>query len=125
MTSKRSSTNWDKTIGARLRRARIAKNMTQEKLGQEVGYTFQQIQKYENGVNRVSTEVLVKLCVVLDQPLSYFIDAAMSSTPDQVEIDQVLCTPEGRDLVQAVRGFSRQNLKSLRDVALAMRGAGA
>jgi transcriptional regulator with XRE-family HTH domain len=99
--------------------------MTQEKLGQEVGYTFQQIQKYENGVNRVSTEVLVKLCAVLDQPLSYFIDAAVSGTPDQVEIDQVLSTPEGRDLVQAVRGFSRQNLKSLRDVALAMRGAGA
>lgn len=123
--SKRETTDWDQTIGARLRRARITRDMTQEKLGAELGYTFQQIQKYESGVNRVSTKTLVQVCKILDVPLSYFIDAATSSTPDQIEIDQIFCTPEGRDLANAVQGFSRQNLKTLRDVALAMREAGA
>lgn len=57
-------------LGARLRVQRKAKGMSQERLAKEVGISFQQIQKYENGSNRISVAMLHELCIALD--LSYY-----------------------------------------------------
>lgn len=60
-------------IGARLRYARIRKGLSQEKAGQVLGVTFQQMQKYENGRNSLSGVAAVKLAAALDVSVSYLL----------------------------------------------------
>lgn len=55
----------DKEIGARIRARRNVLGLSQERLGDELGLTFQQVQKYEKGTNRVSGSRLVHLCSIL------------------------------------------------------------
>lgn len=64
----------DKYVGSRVRMRRIMLGMSQEKLGEALGLTFQQVQKYERGVNRVGASRLFDLSRVLDVPISYFFD---------------------------------------------------
>jgi transcriptional regulator with XRE-family HTH domain len=68
--SPRASSAVDQYIGARMREGRRALNMTQESLGELLGVTFQQIQKYEKGRNRVSAARLFEICEVLDVSLA-------------------------------------------------------
>jgi transcriptional regulator with XRE-family HTH domain len=70
----RQVTRNDQLIGERVRRARLAAAMSQEELGRAVGVTFQQIQKNEKGINRISAGRLMHMAEVLRQPLSYFYD---------------------------------------------------
>lgn len=63
-------------IGARVRARRRELNMSQEALADALGITFQQVQKYEKGVNRVASPVLYKITKVLDAPLTSFFPAA-------------------------------------------------
>lgn len=58
---KRSTTEFDKDLGGRVRAVRTAMKMTQSDLAQAVGLTFQQIQKYEQGTNRISASMLLQL----------------------------------------------------------------
>jgi transcriptional regulator with XRE-family HTH domain len=68
--SPRTSSTVDKHIGARIRESRRALGMTQESLGELLGVTFQQIQKYEKGRNRVSAARLFEICEALDVSLA-------------------------------------------------------
>ena len=61
-------------VGARLRLPRTLLGISQEKLGEAVGLTFQQIQKYERGANRVGASRLYEFSRVLDVPVSFFFD---------------------------------------------------
>ena len=60
----------DEYIGARMRESRVAINMSQAVLGEKLGVTFQQIQKYESGRNRVSATRLFVICEALDVSLA-------------------------------------------------------
>jgi transcriptional regulator with XRE-family HTH domain len=64
----------DVHVGARLRLRRTLLGMSQEKLGEAIGLTFQQVQKYERGANRVGASRLYDLSRVLDVPVSFFFD---------------------------------------------------
>jgi len=64
----------DVHVGARLRQRRTLLGMSQEKLGEAVGLTFQQIQKYERGANRIGASRLYQLGQVLDVVVSYFFE---------------------------------------------------
>ena len=64
----------DVHVGSRVRLRRTLLGMSQEKLGEAIGLTFQQVQKYERGMNRISASKLWKLSNVLDVPVSYFFD---------------------------------------------------
>ncbi|WP_172841932.1 helix-turn-helix domain-containing protein [Bradyrhizobium lablabi] len=66
----RSSSAVDKYIGARMRGRRLALSISQEQLGRKLGVSFQQIQKYESGKNRVSAARLFEICKALNVPLS-------------------------------------------------------
>ena len=68
--SPRSASAVDKYIGARMREQRFALSMSQERLGKELGVSFQQIQKYESGKNRVSAARLFVICKALNVSLS-------------------------------------------------------
>jgi len=64
----------DVHVGSRIRLRRTLLGMSQERLGDALGLTFQQVQKYERGVNRVGASRLFDLSRVLDVPISFFFD---------------------------------------------------
>lgn len=64
----------DVHVGQRLRQRRVLVGLSQEKLARMVGITFQQVQKYERGANRIVASRLYQLAKVLDVPVSYFFD---------------------------------------------------
>ncbi len=70
----------DVHVGSRIRLRRTLLGMSQERLGEALGLTFQQVQKYERGVNRVGASRLFDLSRVLDVPISFFFD----DMPDSV-----------------------------------------
>ena len=81
----------DKHVGKRLRWRRREMNYSQEKLGELLGLTFQQIQKYEKGVNRVSAGRLYEIARILDTSIAYFFQGA-----DEVEHLTELSFAEGK-----------------------------
>jgi transcriptional regulator with XRE-family HTH domain len=66
----------DAHVGSRVRLRRMLIGMSQEKLGEQMGLTFQQIQKYEKGVNRVGASRLYQLARILDVPVQFFFEGA-------------------------------------------------
>ena len=64
----------DVHVGARIRLRRTLMGMSQERLGDALGLTFQQVQKYERGANRVGASRLFDLSRILDVPISFFYD---------------------------------------------------
>ena len=64
----------DVHVGNRVRMRRLLIGMSQERLGKELGLTFQQIQKYEKGTNRISASRLYRMAQVLGVPVQYFFE---------------------------------------------------
>lgn len=64
----------DVHVGSRVRMRRTLLGMSQEKLGEAIGLTFQQVQKYERGTNRIGSSRLYDLSSVLDVPIGYFFE---------------------------------------------------
>jgi transcriptional regulator with XRE-family HTH domain len=80
--TKKETNPVDHHVGARVRARRVLLGMSQEKLGAALGVTFQQVQKYEKGANRIGAGRLENISRVLDVPPSYFFDA-IESVPGQ------------------------------------------
>lgn len=74
MKTKGTPSKVDIHVGARLRTRRGVMGLSQEALANKVGLTFQQIQKYERGTNRISAGRLYELAQILEVPVSYFFD---------------------------------------------------
>jgi len=66
----------DRHVGSRVRMRRILLGMSQEKLGEALGLTFQQVQKYEKGTNRIGASRLQQISKTLNVPPSFFFDGA-------------------------------------------------
>jgi len=112
----RSPNPVDVHVGARIRLRRKLLKMSQEKLGEKLGVTFQQVQKYERGANRVGASRLWKLSEVLDVPVSFFYDglsteyggqnnspALLAAEPDQSPIVyDFINSTDGVSLAKAV-----------------------
>jgi transcriptional regulator with XRE-family HTH domain len=77
----------DVHVGARMRLRRTLLGMSQEKLGEAIGLTFQQVQKYERGANRIGASRLFDLSRVLDVPVSYFFDDMSDNTQNQSPVN--------------------------------------
>lgn len=72
LTSRRGATAEDAVLGRAIRARRIEANMSQQDLGNALGVSFQQVQKYEKGVNRVGVVRLQQIAKALGEDLSYF-----------------------------------------------------
>src|SRR5229473_721525 len=68
----------DKYVGSRVRMRRIMLGMSQEKLGEALGLTFQQVQKYEKGTNRVGASRLQQISEILQVPVSFLFEGGPS-----------------------------------------------
>ncbi len=86
----------DMHVGARIRLRRTLLGMSQERLGDALGLTFQQVQKYERGVNRVGASRLFDLSRILDVPISFFFD----------NMPEPLASANGSQAPRPVTGFA-------------------
>jgi transcriptional regulator with XRE-family HTH domain len=75
-TQGRKPNPMDIHVGSRVRLRRMVIGMSQEKLGEKMGLTFQQIQKYEKGTNRIGASRLYQLSLILDVPVQFFFEDA-------------------------------------------------
>ena len=103
----------DVHVGSRVRLQRMLRGISQEKLGEKLGLTFQQIQKYEKGVNRIGASRLFDLANVLGVPVQFFYDEAplaetrvqpqpgFAEKPSDAYIFEFLNTREGLELNRA------------------------
>jgi transcriptional regulator with XRE-family HTH domain len=99
----RSSNPVDVHVGARVRLRRKILKLSQEKLGEQLGVTFQQVQKYERGANRIGASRLWKLSEVLDVPVNFFYDGLSTEYGGQSESSALLS--EGPDQAPIVYDF--------------------
>ncbi len=90
----------DVHVGGRVRAGRTLIGMNQEELGKHVGVTFQQIQKYENGMNRIAASRLWRFSLVLGRPISWFFEGIGER---KRKVDDLLVK---RETLQFVRYFS-------------------
>lgn len=94
----------DLHVGARVRLRRKLLGVSQEKLADALGLTFQQVQKYERGTNRISASKLFEMSRVLDTPVAYFFEGLDGGTdtatgaPGEQTVHEFLMTPEGIEL---------------------------
>jgi transcriptional regulator with XRE-family HTH domain len=99
----------DRHVGSRVRMRRMLIGMSQEKLGEALGITFQQIQKYEKGTNRIGASRLHQIGRVLGVPIEFFYEGApelgraggFSEDSSSSYIADFLGTAEGIELVRA------------------------
>jgi transcriptional regulator with XRE-family HTH domain len=95
----------DVSVGTRIRQRRSLLGMSQSALGKAVGLTFQQIQKYERGSNRISASRLFEFAKVLDVPVPYFFDEmpsnALAGQPIEQDRKDPLIKRETLELVRA------------------------
>jgi transcriptional regulator with XRE-family HTH domain len=107
----KAATAIDKHVGRRVRMRRMLIGMTQEKLGEALGLTFQQVQKYEKGTNRIGASRLHQIAAILGVPVEFFYEGApalggkisASDLPASYG-SEFLATPEG---VQLMKAFTR------------------
>jgi transcriptional regulator with XRE-family HTH domain len=110
----------DKYVGGRVRMRRLMLDMSQEKLADQLGVTFQQVQKYEKGTNRISASRLQHISQILGVTISFFFEQAPQPSghrrgpgevPSASYINDFLASSDGLALVKA---FMRINDKALR-----------
>jgi len=114
----RSSNKNDLQIGQCIKTARLDKDMTQGALGDALGVSFQQIQKYERGINRVSARDIARIAKALDKPIEYFVGGV--DTKRSVKADQrasFLATPTGHQIVNEAMKLPEELQRAL--IALA------
>jgi transcriptional regulator with XRE-family HTH domain len=86
MGTTKSATSTDRHVGARVRMRRLMLGMSQETLGAALDVTFQQIQKYEKGTNRIGASRLQQIAHALHVPVSFFFDGAPSVTTKAYDV---------------------------------------
>ena len=103
----------DKHVGSRVRMRRMMLGMSQEKLGDALALTFQQVQKYEKGTNRIGASRLSQISNILQVPVAFFFEGAphladsnmmaesMESAPSPTYVSDFLATSDGLSLTKA------------------------
>jgi transcriptional regulator with XRE-family HTH domain len=110
----------DKHVGGRVRMRRIMLGISQEKLGDALGITFQQVQKYEKGTNRISASRLQHISHVLQVPIPFFFEGLPSGSgkanklpdaPFPSYVSDFLATSDGLSLTRAYTQITNQKLR--------------
>jgi transcriptional regulator with XRE-family HTH domain len=122
MVAKKAPNPIDKHVGSRVRMRRMMLSMSQEKLGDALGLTFQQVQKYEKGTNRIGASRLQQISNILQVPVSFFFDGAphvpgssrlegMGEAPSPAYVSDFLATSDGLALTKAFMRISDNKLR--------------
>ena len=122
MMAKKAPNPIDKHVGSRVRMRRMMLGMSQEKLGNNLGLTFQQVQKYEKGTNRIGASRLQQISHILQVPVSFFFEGApanvngprseeMNEAPSPAYVSDFLATSDGLALTKAFMRISDMKLR--------------
>jgi transcriptional regulator with XRE-family HTH domain len=117
MNDERAANAIDKKIGQRVRSRRLEIGMSQEKLAELLGVTFQQVQKYEKGVNRIAASRLYNIASSLDMPAAKFFEGLQTgravgvAESRQGYVDDALATPEGAQLIALFSAIKSQKVR--------------
>jgi transcriptional regulator with XRE-family HTH domain len=123
MIAKKAPNPIDKHVGSRVRMRRMMLGMSQEKLGDALGLTFQQVQKYEKGTNRIGASRLQQIAQILQVPVSFFFEGApavpppgrhhdgMSEAPSPAYVSDFLATSDGLALTKAFMRIGNGKLR--------------
>ena len=110
----------DKHVGSRVRMRRMMLGMSQEKLGDALGLTFQQVQKYEKGTNRIGASRLQQISLILQVPVAFFFEGAppppgiatgLGEAPSPAYVTDFLATTDGLALVKAFTRIPNAKLR--------------
>ena len=109
----------DQHVGRRVRMRRLMLAMSQEKLGFALGLTFQQVQKYEKGMNRIGASRLQQISHILQVPVAFFFEGAPNALAPQgsgsalsmAEIDDFISDSEGLRLIGAFMRIDNATLR--------------
>jgi transcriptional regulator with XRE-family HTH domain len=111
MLAKKVPNPIDLHVGSRVRMRRMMLNKSQEKLGDALGLTFQQVQKYEKGTNRIGASRLQQISLILQVPVAFFFEGAptvpgsptdgMGEAPSPAYVSDFLATSDGLSLTKA------------------------
>jgi transcriptional regulator with XRE-family HTH domain len=121
----------DAHVGSRVRLRRMLLGMSQERLGESMGLTFQQVQKYEKGVNRIGASRLFQISKILDVPVQFFFEEAphadggaakgMAEADSETFILEFLNSREGLELNRAFVKIANSKVrKSVVDLVRAL-----
>jgi transcriptional regulator with XRE-family HTH domain len=120
MAAKKTPNPIDKHVGSRVRMRRMMLAMSQEKLGDALGLTFQQVQKYEKGANRIGASRLQQISHILQVPVEFFFEGApnlhgsgtvMKDAPSASYVSDFLATSEGLSLTKAFTRIKEPKLR--------------
>ena len=114
----------DAHVGKRIRHRRWMLGMTQQQLADRVGIKFQQIQKYETGMNRVSASRLYEIAGVLDVPVAFFFEGLGGEAPSPNAAD-ILADKEAMELIRAYYAIPEAQRRRLFDLARVLSEAAA
>jgi transcriptional regulator with XRE-family HTH domain len=113
-------------FGNKLRQFRLTKGMSQTDLGKQLGLTFQQIQKYEKGANRMSASTLQKAAIVLGVPITDFFDPAATKSkkadPERAAINNFISSALGIKIAIAFEKLPRAQKISFAEHIQALAG---
>ena len=107
----------DKHVGSRVRMRRMMLDMSQSGLGDALGITFQQVQKYEKGTNRISASRLQQVCHILQAPIPFFFEGAPAGDvlpgqpPSSDPLTDLMATRDGLALVKAFMRISNPQVR--------------
>jgi len=117
----------DVHVGKRVRHRRWMLGMTQQQLGDRVGIKFQQIQKYETGMNRISASRLWDIAQAMDASISFFfegLDGAESAEhPAAAQIGDLMVDREAIELVRSYNAIPEEQRRRLFDLARVLSAA--
>jgi len=116
----------DVHVGKRVRHRRWMVGMTQQQLGEAVGIKFQQIQKYETGMNRVSASRLWDIAHAMDVPVAFFfegLEGEGATTTSQTSAGDLLADKEALELVRSYYAMPENQRRRLFDLARALSDA--
>lgn len=109
----------NKIIGLKLKLKRKESNLSQRQLGKNVGLTFQQIQKYEKGVNNISITNLYKFSKILNTDISYFINNNINNESNIINsIEKTNNNPEIKELNKVIGYYNKIKDKKIRNSVL-------
>ncbi|MBB5765381.1 helix-turn-helix domain-containing protein [Methylorubrum thiocyanatum] len=117
----KQTTEADRIVGLRITTLRKARGLSQTALGTAVGVTFQQVQKYEKGLNRVGAGRLSEIAQLLEVPVSaFFEESDGAAAQGQTEVFGFLSTPGAVDLLRAFASIEDDQMR--REVLALVRG---
>ncbi len=114
----------DVAVGARIRLRRKQLQISQSALGDALGVSFQQVQKYERGTNRVSCSMLSRIAAKLDATAAFFFAESPDAVPVDPALSGLLVSHTGSELVRLAAHLPAMRLRSLVNVARALQAEG-